>query len=264
MVIKPMDYIVAVGDNISTIFSSYHRHSKDQVELMLYNHKTNTIIDSLINYNDLKERKGSWESGQYYGTDYPSVYFEYRDEVYYMNVCSDTLYRLSENEIAPFVVFDFGEDKYNRERGLRKISEMGEELERMMRGEKHRTNSILLGAILRTSDELYMQLRYNEKEFVYALNFESLKARYCKPYFINDLDNGPNYSICEEPEDYRTPSRVIDVSKLKIKPNDKEYKWHFPNNKIEKKMQNIDQFQQLFDKATEESNPIIQILKLKE
>ena len=63
--------------------------------------------------------------------------------------------------------------------------------------------------------------------------------------------------------------QIIDISKLKLAAddggNDNRFSVRFfPNNKMAKKMKNIDEFQRLFDKSTEESNPIIQFLNFKD
>ena len=57
--------------------------------------------------------------------------------------------------------------------------------------------------------------------------------------------------------------RYVDVATLKSIPDHESAKWVFPNNKVTKKMKNIDEFQRLFDKSTKDSNPILQFLKLK-
>jgi len=101
-------------------------------------------------------------------------------------------------------------------------------------------------------------------KFIYALNLNDFTVRYCKGHFINDLDNGPDYSMSSDISS--NPNQIIDVSTLKLTPDEEalEVKERlFPDNKMPKKLKNIDEFQRLWDQSTEESNPIIQIFKFK-
>ena len=264
---NPLANIMGVGKNILTIYSSRYRYNKNQIELMLYNPRTNTIVDSLINYNTLPEH--SKRTGMVMHRSPSPMYVEYKNEIYYMNVYSDTLYRITEKEIMPFAIFEFGKYKYHAENPIA--------VEKFQEAKMPVIKSIFLSSILRTSNGLYAQFRYKENRFLYALNLDNLAERYCKPYFINDLDNGPDYNIHKEgqPNIDQSPHQMIDVATFKLRIDDAEKDSRrqnasfpkerlFTNNKMAKKLKNIANFQQLWDKSTEESNPIVQIFNFKE
>lgn len=247
--------ISTVGDNILVYYSTIDfKGAPPRAELILYNPEANSIVDSLIDYHNLNNNK-SYSIG-IKGVDTES-YSKYKDELYYMNAYSDTLYRVTENEISPFVVFDFGSSKFpvNILKSL-SSGDIGEFVKTL-------DKSIILTGLFRTSDMLYTRFRYGEyddiKYFTYALDLNDLTGRYCKGEFINDLDNGPNYHY------NNGHPMIIDVASLKLDPeDDSEHSWVFPDNKMAKKMQDTDKFKRLYDKSTVDSNPIIQYVKLKE
>ena len=247
--------LYSLGNNILLGWSIYPHYP---IELMIYNPQTNIMIDSLPNDHN---------GGGFRLNGYTRAISRYKDELYYMNLYSDTLYRLTEKEIAPFAIFDFGEYKFPIRMTKFTRNATAEQLGDIL------DNSIIPDAILRTSSTLYLRFTYGANilgtdfnRFTYALNLDDKTGRYCKTYFINDLDNGP---------DIWGKMQTIDVANLKVALADDEIasEWPdripprdrlFPNNKMQKKIKNVDEFQRLFDKSTEDSNPIIQFLKLKQ
>ena len=231
----------------------------NDLELAIYNLQTNTIIDSLPNYHN---------GGNMMLTGYCHSISHYKDELYYMNIYSDTLYKVTEKEITPFAIFDFGKYKFplkiTKFKNIKDFEELG----------RIEENSIRLKSILRVSNTLYVKFQNAQNLFISALNLDDNTVRYCKPYFINDLDNGPDFVDWGErmalvDVSIEGNKQIIDISKLKLAAddggNDNRFSVRFfPNNKMAKKMKNIDEFQRLFDKSTEESNPIIQFLNFKD
>lgn len=246
--------IFPIGDNI--IISSYVLSTPIRPELILYNPKTNTIVDSLPNYYTTKLRKGG--SMISFG-DIETAFSEYKNELYSMCIFSDTLYKITEKEILPFAIFDFGENKYTTNIPFMPFAEM----------RLAWWKAIRLKGIMRTSNTLYVQFEKGAQKrgminFIYALNLNDFTGQYYKGHFINDLDNGPNYSLLSAVSS--NPNQIFDVATLKAMPDDKFQKAKdrlFPDNKMPKKMKNLDEFKRLWDKSTEDSNPIIQFLKLK-
>ena len=213
--------------------------SNTPLELALFNPQKNIIIDSLPNYHNAGNRQF---------TSVPYSVGNYKDELYYNSPYSDTLYRVTDKKITPFIVFDFGKYKLPIKITTSDIPPL--EVFPII------NSSIMLHNILRTSNALYLKFGYGEDlRFTCVLNLDDGTVRYCKPYFINDLDNGPKGGFSEW--------QIIDVAPLKAREDGgKNLKWS--SSKTTPKLKDADVFQRLVDKSTEESNHIIQFFKFKD
>ena len=240
-----------IGNNILFIHPNNTR--KEASELQLYDFKNNTFIDSISNYASnipsstiLMEFNGSRAFGMY------------DNEGYYSCMYSDTLYRITERAIEPFVVFDYG--KY---RMIAELKTSNASIKDYSSGKldpmDQFAGKMYIKTIIRSGNILYIRISYTSKDnplsFIYALNLENGEGIYYNPAFINDLDNGP---------DYYGDNSKLPLAELKVNPDDTKLKNSvFPNNNISKKLRDPNVLLRIFENVTENSNPVFMYIKRK-
>lgn len=248
-------YICAIDENILLVNDV---SSDIKPEVLLYSPKDNSIQDRLPNYHNVNL--------QVYGIVYNSAAFlKYDKNIYYTSTYSDTLYVATDNKISPYMVFDTGDYKFLAKNALPSSGD------KVMKVRQEAIRSI---GLLRTPDHIYVKMEFHDSssdkelsEFVCAVNLKDYSVRYCKPYFINDIDNGPDFSIYHG--SWRGSGmvadniQIVDMYAVKSASEEDREGIFFANNNMKKKLSDPDVYTRLYDKATENSNQLLQVLHLK-
>lgn len=185
-----------------------------------------------------------------------------KDIAYYKMQFCDTLYKIADGHINPFLFIDMGKFKYSIENSqLRKTDNR----EKMI--EKGLYNKILLYNLNVGKKHLMLmfakyQENFTASEFLCLYNIESKKISYYSTQIINDLNGGANVYPSElnshiyinlSPYRFKNPD---EETKKKFFEVEEGIKLKFPERKNE--------FRQLMEQSNMNDNPILQIITLKD
>jgi hypothetical protein len=174
-----------------------------------------------------------------------------KNVAYYKYILNDTIYRITDKGINPFLVMDLG-DGIGLEDYLGKV-----DLKRLF------TNNILLDRLMAFENHLLFWLSKgafgNERNvFIGVYDIKTGKMSYYDYVILNDLDGGPNYGC-----DF---SDIFDIPMFKNA--DEAFQAYFYKGhdtlKVLKYPERKDEFKKLLDMSKEDDNPILRIVTFKD
>jgi hypothetical protein len=178
---------------------------------------------------------------------------------YKMQFC-DTLYKIANGKIEPFLFIDMGNHKYSVESCQIRMGESVEE---------HYKNKILIQSMFATNNNLLLQCTYfnadikqENESFLCVYNQSTNECKYYNSSIINDINGGPNVSV----KDLSSPGylRLAPVL-FKDQPDDKT-KVYFAvqDNLVLKYPERKDEFKNIINGSSIDDNPIVQFIKMKD
>ena len=225
------------------------------MELYSFNPDSNKINYYLPNYWDVEHRK-NMPSFEMNGQEQFSV-VNNKVGYYKMRYC-DTLYKVSNNKIDPFLIFDMGKYKYSIENSQLPPNKWpGELLE----------YKILLEYMMATNNHLFFSYSYFRSDnmqdiegFLCVLDLKTNKISYYNSIMINDINGGPNVF----PRDLSGSGMLLPVN-FKGR-NDEIEKNYFLNHEdlVLKFPERKNEFNNIMAETKIDDNPIVQIIELRD
>jgi hypothetical protein len=167
-----------------------------------------------------------------------------KKDAYYKYILNDTIYRITDKSINPFLVLDLGEKL---------------ELEDYL-GKLDLTNKTVISDLIVFENHWIFRIirnvgSENSDLFLCLYDIKTGKLSYYEDInvILNDLDGGPNYDLMS----------LLDVATFKSKDAQWYYRGH-DTLKVLKYPERKDEFKKLLDMSKEDDNPILRIVTFKD
>ena len=178
---------------------------------------------------------------------------------YKMQYC-DTLYKVANGKIKPFLFIDMGNHKYSVERcQIRQGEPIAE----------HFKNKILIQSMFASNNKILLQCTYfnphikqDNESFLCVFNRYSNEYTYYNSNIINDINGGPNVSV----KDLSSPSYLRLAPVLFKDQPDGNTNVYFSrhDNTVLKFPERKNEFNNMINSSKIDDNPIVQIITLRD
>jgi len=173
--------------------------------------------------------------------------YRYENKIHFKEILSDTVFYLNQNQIIPKYIFNSKGKRFTKEK-------------RINLNRKNMSEVIIHSNLIETSNYLFFKYRYSGLDFLLVYNkqlnnqFEIIE----NSALINDIDGGPNLFIEQILHDNIVLS-WMEAFELKSYINSDSFKNSKPKYPEKKKA-----LEKLADSLSENDNPVLMLVKLKE